>query len=203
LDENLPGALENAKIAYDSLPSPRNMVLLVYIYEKMDKTDEAKAFINSHLISQPDDLAGLMLLAERQISDSSENAIITYEKIIELSANNFIAHNNLAYLYLQKKNSQKAKIHATEAVKLQPDNAAAVDTLAQVLVADKDYDGAVKYYEAVIDDEMQNEEIYLNYVEALFLSDNNILAKRKLVQRDMGSEESKTRLAELKAKFTP
>jgi putative PEP-CTERM system TPR-repeat lipoprotein len=203
LDENLPGALENAKIAYDSLPSPRNMVLLVYIYEKMDKTDEAMAFINLHLTSQPDDLAALMLLAERQISDSSNNAISSYEKIIDISANNFIAHNNLAYLYLQNKDSQKAKIHATEAVKLQPDNAAAVDTLAQVLVADKDYEGAVKYYETVIDDDMQNEEIYLNYVEALFLANNNILAKRKLVQRDMSKEESKTRLAELKAKFTP
>jgi putative PEP-CTERM system TPR-repeat lipoprotein len=203
LDKNLPGAMENAKVAYESLHSSRNLVLLVYIYEQLDKGAEAKALIEQHLADQPDDLAALMLLAERQISQNANDAMGTYEKIIELSADNFIAHNNLAYLYLQNNNSQKAKLHATEAVKLQPDNAAAVDTLAQVLVADKNYGEAVKYYETVVNDKMQNEEIYLNYVEALFLAGDNVLAKRKLAQRTMSSQESKTRLAELKAKFTP
>ncbi|MFT6898622.1 MAG: putative PEP-CTERM system TPR-repeat lipoprotein [Paraglaciecola sp.] len=203
LDKNLPMALENAKVAYESVGSSRNLVLLVYIYEQLGKDVEGKTLIEQHVASHPDDLAALMLLAERQISLSSKDAMGTYEKIIELSANNFIAHNNLAYLYLQNDNSQKAKLHATQAVKLQPDNAAAVDTLAQVLVADENYDEAVKYYETVVDDKMQNEEIYLNYVEALFLADNNVLAKRKLGERTMSSKQSKTRLAELKTKFNP
>lgn len=203
LDKNLPKALENAKVAYESVGNSRNLVLLVYIYEQLNKEAEAEALIEQHVARQPDDLAALMLLAERQINNNSDDAMGTYEKIIQLNANNFVAQNNLAYLYLQNQNNKKAKIHATAAVKIQPGNAAAVDTLAQVLVADKNYDEAVEYYETVVDDKMQNEEIYLNYVEALFLADDDTLAKRKLGQRNISSQASKTRLAELKAKFNP
>ena len=112
-----------------------------------------------------------------------------------------VALNNLAYLYLQQNKLEDALQYAEKAVKQRPDNAAAVDTYAQVLVAKKDYKKAVQQYDAVVNDDMQNEEIYLNYVEALFLDGSNLLAKRKLERREMKSEENIARQAQLKAKY--
>jgi len=52
-----------------------------------------------------------------------------------------------------------------------------------------------------VNDKMRNEEIYLNYVEALFLDGSTLLGKRKLEQREMKTEENITRQAQLKAKY--
>lgn len=203
LDDQLPEALANAKVAYQSVPSSRNLMLLVFIFEKLGEKDNALALIEQHVSKQSKDIAALMLLAERQISQGSSAATQTYEDIIALSPDNFVAHNNLAYLYLQNKNVQLAKTHASDAVKLQPSNAAAVDTLAQVLIAEQDYAQAVKNYQTVVNGKMKNEEIYLNYVEALFLAGDKVLAKRKLTQRKMQTQESQKRLSQLQAKYTP
>ena len=48
---------------------------------------------------------------------------------------------------------------------------------------------------------MQNEEIYLNYVEVLLLADEMFLAKRKLGQREMKEKISIKTEAKLKADF--
>jgi cytochrome c-type biogenesis protein CcmH/NrfG len=76
-----------------------------------------------------------------------------------------------------------------------------LDTLAQIYVAEKDYKEALNLYERAITDAMQNEEIYLNYIEALLLSEDKFLAKRKLGQREMKQKISITREAMLRADF--
>jgi hypothetical protein len=48
---------------------------------------------------------------------------------------------------------------------------------------------------------MQNEEIYLNYVEALLLAEETFLAERKLTQREMKEQKSISRVAKLKAEY--
>ena len=142
-----------------------------------------------------------MLLAERQISDDFSGAMATYEVALQQNPNNYIASNNLAYLYLQKGDITKAKVYGQKAVELKPNNAAALDTLAQIYVAEKDYKEALNLYERVITDTMQNEEIYLNYVEALFLAEETFLAKRKLTQREMKQDVSVARVAKLRAEY--
>ena len=68
-------------------------------------------------------------------------------------------------------------------------------------MAEKDYKMALKLYERAITDDMQNEEIYLNYVEALLLAEETFLAKRKLSQREMKQKISIIREAKLKADY--
>ena len=104
-------------------------------------------------------------------------------------------------MHLQKGNIDKAKGYGEKAVELEPSNPAALDTLAQIFVAEKDYKEALKLYDRAITDDMQNEEIYLNYVEALLLADDMFLAKRKLSQREMKQKASIIRVAQLKADF--
>ena len=202
LFDNKPAeALENAKIAYQASPNYRNSILLVSIYEQLQQADKAEAFLREHVASYPDDMPSRMLLAERQIGDDTSDAMESYEYAIKQNPQNYVALNNLAYLQLQKGELQKAQDYAQRAVAIKPKDAATVDTLAQVLVAKKDFEKAVKLYEGIVDDKLQIEEIYLNYVEALFLAKQDFLAKRKLEQKQLKEPESIKRLAALKTRF--
>lgn len=194
-------ALENALVAYNAMPNIKNLRMLVFIYEKLQQPNKNIDLLTQHIEKHPTDLGAKMLLAERQISDDTAAAIATYEVALQQNPNNYIASNNLAYLHLQKGDIKKAKGYAEKAVELESSNPAALDTLAQVFVAEKDYEEALKLYNRAITDDMQNEEIYLNYIEALLLSDDSFLARRKLSQREMKLEESKIREAKLKADY--
>tara|TARA_R110002153_G_scaffold124543_13_gene271057 strand:+ start:3412 stop:6180 length:2769 start_codon:yes stop_codon:yes gene_type:complete len=194
-------ALENALIAYNAVPNIKNVMLLVATYEILQQPNKSIELLKQHLQKQPTDLAAKMLLAERQIGGDLSGAMVTYELALQQNPNNYIASNNLAYLHLQKGNIDKAKGYGEKAVELEPSNPAALDTLAQIFVAEKDYKEALKLYDRAITDDMQNEEIYLNYVEALLLADDMFLAKRKLSQREMKQKASIIRVAQLKADF--
>lgn len=194
-------ALENALVAYNAMPNIKNLRMLVFIYEKLQQPNKNIDLLTQHIEKHPTDLGAKMLLAERQISDDTAAAIATYEVALQQNPNNYIASNNLAYLHLQKGDIKKAKGYAEKAVELESSNPAALDTLAQVFVAEKDYEEALKLYNRAITDDMQNEEIYLNYIETLLLSDDSFLARRKLSQREMKLEESKIREAKLKADY--
>lgn len=194
-------ALENALFAYNATANNRNLVLLMFTYDKLKQANKTMDLLKQHVEKQPTDLAAKMLLAERQIGGDLSAAMITYEMALQQNPNNYIANNNLAYLHLQKGELDKAKGYGERAVELKPNNAAALDTLAQIHVAGKEYKAALKLYDRAITDDMQNEEIYLNYVEALLLADESFLAKRKLSQREMKQEVSITRQAKLKADY--
>ena len=200
-DKKPAEALENAKIAYQSSPNYRNAILLVSIYEQIKQPEKGVAFLQQHIASHPEDLPSRMLLAERQIGNDTQAAMRSYEVAVEQNAKNYIALNNLAYLHLQNGQVDKAQEYAEKALDLRPNDPAIVDTLAQVHVAEKEYDKALKLYERVVDDKLQVEEIYLNYVETLLLAKQDFLAKRKLEQKELSQPESLERIAALKERF--
>lgn len=202
LNNNQPElALENALVAYEATPNNRNLLLLVFTYDTLKQPDKCKALLRRHIKTLPADLFAKMLLAERQITADVSEAMETYVLAIQQNPNNYIANNNLAYLYLQEGDIDKAKVYGKKAVELQPNDPAGLDTLAQIYVAEKDYQEALKLYGRAITDTMQNEEIYLNYIEALLLADETFLAKRKIGQREMKKQSSITRLGKLKADY--
>lgn len=201
VDKKPQDALKNAQIAYQAVPNNRNLVLVLYAYEQLEQKEKGQALLVRHLETQPNDLSARMLLAERQIAQDKGAAMSSYEKALEQNPNNYIARNNLAFLYMELGEIEKAKEHALVAVELKPQSAAALDTLAQILVAQQNYDEALKNYERAVTDDMRNEEIYLNYVETLFAANRLVLAKRKLQQRELLAPESISRVAEIKAKY--
>jgi putative PEP-CTERM system TPR-repeat lipoprotein len=202
LNNELPElALENALIAYTASPNNKNLILVVSTYDLLERTDKTMELLKQHVEKQPTDLVAKMLLAERQIELDATAAMATYEVALQQNPDNYVAINNLAYLYLQKGDIDKAKGYGVKAVELRPNNPAILDTLAQIYVAEKNYKEALNLYSQVITDTMQNEEIYLNYVEVLLLSEDKFLAKRKLDLREMKQKISATREAKLRADF--
>lgn len=202
LAENRPAqALPYAKESYQNISNTRNLVVLLNALERNSQAPEGVALLNNHVKQQPNDLTAKMLLAERQIASSESQAIATYEDSLKLNPDNFVVLNNLAYLYLADGRVSEAKKHASRAVEIRPENPAALDTLAQILIAENDNEEALKLYERAVSDSMRNEEIYLNYVELLFKTEQTRLAQRKLEQREFTQDASKLRIAEFKANY--
>jgi tetratricopeptide (TPR) repeat protein len=194
-------ALENALVAYNSTPNNRNLILIVFTYDTLKQADKTMQLLRQHVEKFPQDVAARMLLAERQIGGDLSGAMANYETALQQNSDNYIANNNLAYLHLQKGDIEKAKEYGRKAVEIKPNNSAALDTLAQIYVAEKDYKEALNLYERAVTDAMQNEEIYINYVETLLLAKEKFLAERKLGQREMKQKVSITRVDKLKADF--
>lgn len=200
-DKKLSEALPNALAAYQANPNYRNVILVTYIYEQLKQTDASLQFLQNHIASHTSDMPSRMLLAERQIGDNTDGAMQSYQLAIENNPKNYVAFNNLAYLNLQQGKLKKAKEYAEKAVAIVPNNSAVLDTLAQVLVAEKDYAAALKYYETAVNEKDVAEEIYLNYVDLLFVMKQDFLAKRKLQQKEFKEAASLQRITQLKAQY--
>lgn len=174
------------------------------VYAALVNNDNQAAgndFIKQHLASNPNDLTAIMMLANMQISDDQSAAIKSYEKALTLNPDNVVALNNLAYFYLEQNNLDKALDYGKRALALTPDLAEVLDTVAQVYIAKSEFDTAVDYLNKAVINEQVSEEIYLNYVEALLLSNDKVLATRKLKQRQFKEEKSLIKVAELTAKY--
>ncbi|WP_289028368.1 XrtA/PEP-CTERM system TPR-repeat protein PrsT [uncultured Paraglaciecola sp.] len=193
----LEPALVNAEIAYDATQNSRNLLLVIHILDLLEHADKSLLFLEEHLEEKPNDLVARMLFAERQIGGDIGAAMVTYKKALEQNPNNYIANNNLAYLYLKQGEIDIAKQFAEKAAELNPDSVETLDTLAQIYVADQDYEEALELYSRVVTDDLKNEEIYLNYVETLLVSGDAFLAKRKIEQREMKLQESLDRVQAL------
>lgn len=194
-------AVEDAMVAYDASKNSTNLLVLVKTLEDSRDMDAAFTVIKNHVASNPKDMQAHMLLAERQISRDAKAAIKTYETVLETLPNNFIVLNNIAYMELQQGNLEKAAQYGARAYEMQPNNAATADTYAQILVRQGKTEEAVSAYNRVMNKDMKNEEVFLNYLETLWLNGNSAIAERRMNDLPLTQVESKERLAQLKAKY--
>ncbi|WP_394223725.1 XrtA/PEP-CTERM system TPR-repeat protein PrsT [Alteromonas gracilis] len=201
IDRQPEQALEHAKAAYDATENSDNALLLTVAYEMSGGKDQAFTFLEKHVNKHSDDVQSAMLMAERQIGKDKSAAIKTYEQILKQTPDNFVVLNNLAYLAFEDKNYNRAQELAQRAVDIKSDNPEAVDTLAQILIAQGKKEKALALYEKVSAQPIANDEVYLNHVELLLSMEKTALAKRKLESRSFNRELSKSRVAELKRQF--
>jgi len=194
-------ALTNLQAAYQVMPNAKNLRLVYVTYLRQNKAEEAYRFMQSHVQSHPDDLVGLMMLANTQIKKDRSSAIDSYEKALVINPKNFIALNNLAFFSLEDKQLDKAEDYSQRALALKPNMPDVLDTVASVFSAKKDYSTAVTYLTKAVNTGVVSEEIYLNYIEALLLTNDKVLAERKLSQREFKLAESLKRVAELKKSY--
>jgi predicted Zn-dependent protease len=120
---------------------------------------------------------------------------------LELNQNNFVVLNNLAYLLMEENNLSDAYGFAKRAFDLEPNHVATVDTYAQILVRQNKPEEALEAYNRVMNEDVQNEEIFLNYIETLLINGSKIIAERDLESRTFLLPQSNARLAELKTQY--
>ena len=195
-------AVEDAIAAYNANKNGNNLLLVIISLEASDKKDAAFDVLSTHVQAFPNDMQAHMLFAERQIQTDPEGAVATYEIVLKSFPNNFMVLNNIAYLEMQAGNLDKAAKHGRRAYEIEPNNAATADTYAQILIKQDKLEDAVKAYNRVMSDGVTNEEIFLNYLEALWMSGSDRIAERRMADLELKQEKSIKRLEELKAKYT-
>jgi putative PEP-CTERM system TPR-repeat lipoprotein len=196
-------ALPDALAAYNNSRTTPNLVLLMAAYEGTGQEDKALAVASDFVKYNPNSVTANMLLAERLISVDRERAKGLYEKVIAQAPDNFIVLNNLAYLEMEDGNYKKAEAAARDAIKIKPSSAESVDTLAQILIAKNELEDAREVYESLTNEDIQSDEIYLNYIELLYKLDLAPLAQRRLSSRRFSSAEAQLRIRSMKAKYEP
>ena len=200
-DKKFTEALENLRAAYNAQQTSRNVNLVYFCLVNTGQQKQGYSFLQQHVKSNPNDIASLMHLAQLQISQDTDAAIESYERVVSISDNNFVALNNLAYFYLERNKIEKAQEYAEKALTLRPNMPDVLDTVGRIHLAKKDYDSAVKYLTKAVSESDENEDIYLNYVEALLLNDNKVLAQRKITQKTFKLPQSITRVEALKKSY--
>jgi putative PEP-CTERM system TPR-repeat lipoprotein len=202
MSDNRPAdAVEDAMVAYDANKNTNNFFLYYRALRASGQSDRSLQVLNQHLNAFPNDARAKMVLAERQIGIDTDAAIKSYREILQDFPNNFVALNNVAYVLMEKGDYDDAMEYASKAYEIQPDNIATADTYAQILVRQNKVEDAVKVYNRVMNDEVTNEEIFLNYIEALLKNGSTVIAERRMGDLTLTKPESQSRLAELRQEF--
>jgi predicted Zn-dependent protease len=98
-------------------------------------------------------------------------------------------------------NLGKAVEYSSKAFVIQPDNVAIGDTHAQILLRLGNAEEALEVYNNVMSDNVNNEDISLNYIEVLLINNNITIAQRRIDDLILTSVESKARLADLQKQY--
>jgi predicted Zn-dependent protease len=157
--------------------------------------------LEKHVKEFPNDGRSRLLLAERQIAQEPSTALASYEQLLIDFPNNFVVLNNAAYLLMEAGNLDKAVEYSSKAFVIQPDNVAIGDTHAQILLRLGNAEEALEVYNNVMSDNVNNEDISLNYIEVLLINNNITIAQRRIDDLILTSVESKARLADLQKQY--
>lgn len=195
--------IEDARVSFMANKKPENLFVYVQTLESAGQTDNAYQVIQQHLLEFPMDIRSKSLLAERQVARDPAIALNTYEEMLKDYPNNPVFLNNAGYLHMQANNLEKAYEYSAKAYNISPENVSFTDTYAQQLMLRGETNQAVEAYNKVINENVVNEEIILNYIEALLKNDNLLTAKRSIqdFKSKLKSDESKDRLLVMQAEF--
>ncbi|MGF1786026.1 PEP-CTERM system TPR-repeat protein PrsT [Photobacterium swingsii] len=118
-DKAYPEAINALEQRYDTLPNQSSAADLAVAYEMAGKTDQAIKFLKSVINEYGNKADSLQIrLADLQVKYRPDEAIEQYETILVREPNNIIALNNVAWLYLEKGDTDKACQSANKAHEL-------------------------------------------------------------------------------------
>ena len=181
--------------------------LLVQTYVATNRLPQAINQLQDELSKNPNNASSVMTLAliYEQMRDYPK-ARDAYEKLLSINPDFVPALNNLAYLYTERLNDlNKAYDLARKAHDLQPQDAAAADTLGWVLYKRGDYQQALAILQESAEKLPRSPEVQFHLGMTAYMMGQTDLAKVAFQKaasaaKDFpGKEESKRRLAVLES----
>ena len=196
LEGNPPEAIPKLHTLYTAYPTAQNILYLASAY--LGNNDESKAIelLEEYLSGDDSAVKIRALLAGFYQKTKNAKAKGYYEIVVKQQPRNIFAHNNLAWLYVEQNEMQKALKHAGIAVELAPQNSNVVDTYAQMLSKTGDKPSALNYAKKAAElSQGKNINIQLNYVE-LLIDNNNTSEVKALLNKITTStiEQNKKKL---------
>lgn len=120
---------------YQNNPTTQSLLDLARTRWAQGKQQEAVGVMAQWVANHPDDIAVRNVLADAYITlGRREDAIVQYEKSLQVSENNPQALNNLAWT-LRKTDPERALAYAERAYSINPESSGIMDTLSVVLLA--------------------------------------------------------------------
>ncbi|MDN4502076.1 PEP-CTERM system TPR-repeat protein PrsT [Alteromonadaceae bacterium BrNp21-10] len=202
-DQKNEEGVKNALEAYNNKPNAYNVRLVMLGYNRLQQQQQGYVFIQQHMQQHPSDVVSQVLLAEYQLSMDREAAIATYEDMVNKNDQNFLALNNLAFLYNEQNKLPEAEKYARKAVALLPDNPDALDTLGHILLAKGDNKEGIAQLAKAAGLANASEEVQLNYIDALINDKQHDMAQRHISRLKLKQDVSKERLVQLQQRLAP
>jgi tetratricopeptide (TPR) repeat protein len=144
-------ALQNAYAATPSAVQP--MIALVRAYVQAKQIDKAVALLQKILKTDPANADAYVQLGAIQADNAPDQAINSFKLAIEKQPKNSIGYQALASFYIDHSDLGKAQDVIRAGLTQQPDSADLHLLLANTLELKEDYDGAIKEYESVLNNE--------------------------------------------------
>ena len=164
-----------ARAAYQAAWEKQNSAELAIALYKVSNSatdfDQAITPLISWLKQNPDDTRARGYLAEAYQQDQqNKKAIDEYEFILQKSADDISAMNNLAWLYHLENNSKALPLAQSAYQKTNGDNPYIRDTYGWLLVKDGQYKNAEKILQQALDQLPDNSDIQYHYAVAAIKS---------------------------------
>ena len=144
--------------------------------------DSAVALINEQLTKTPNNEAFLKLLAEINIEKDPDSALKYYKNLIKSRTNDYGALNNLAWIYMQKGDLDKALQYSSKAKDIAPKHPQILDTYGKILTKQNKLDDAISTLSAAYKLHPKNTQIMLSLKEA-YLANNNIEQAKRITEQ--------------------
>lgn len=175
-------ALLAAQEAAAAIPhDPRIFYALGRAQQAGGQPQQALATFRKLAALGPQSKVMLAQMAEQELRDGNlQSAVVLYESVVEQAGDDVVALNNLAWAAGQLGDPQAVE-YARRAVRLAPDNAAALDTLGSLLVAGGDIDRGLEHLRRATALAPKRSDIRLNYAKALIKAGKNAAAKSELL----------------------
>jgi tetratricopeptide (TPR) repeat protein len=145
-------ALQNAYAATPSAVQPT--IALVRAYVRAKQIDKAVALLQKLLKTDPANAEAFVQLGEiQQANNAPDQAINSFKLAIEKQPENNIGYQALASFYINRSDFGKAQDVIRAGLTQRPDNADLHLLWANTLALKEDYDGAIKEYESLLNNE--------------------------------------------------
>jgi predicted Zn-dependent protease len=154
------------------------------------KRSEADAEVDKWLANNPKEIPTRAYLAEQGLQHQQfAKAAGYYETLTRLQPNNPLLLNNLAWCYLQLKD-KRAQEAVDQALSLQPDNAALLDTSAMILLDAGQVNKALSNLLRAVEFDKNNREIRLHLAEAYLKAGQKTKARQELEKLAVYGDQS-------------
>ncbi|TPH15552.1 XrtA/PEP-CTERM system TPR-repeat protein PrsT [Litorilituus lipolyticus] len=184
---------------YKAYTNSQNAIYLAAAYMGNNEKNKAQNHLVTYLKANPDDVRIKALLANLYLGDNNDKALDVYADIIKAQPNNVLVNNNLAWLYLEQGEVDKALFHAKAAIKSGESIPNVVDTYAKVLLKKGDLTGALSQSSRASElAKGKDVDIELNYAEILIANSRQSEARKiikKITTKTAAQNERKTQLS--------
>jgi len=166
LEHKFPRAITLLSKVHTQRPSDQVLLELVTAMQNVGKQKEALALINDLNIKELP-LKIQLKKAELYTDKEPDKAILIYEELSKKTHEHYAFQNNLAWLYLAKKEYKKALKSAEVAITSAPNKTTVQDTYGVMLLASGQNAQALDVLKKVIESEESQVSYTVHYAEAL------------------------------------